>query len=116
MIAIQQAPEWLRPLHLILPVSRLRPIDKMVSGDIKRNDEVDSPHDENGGNRGGHCRKSAPLYKKRLAQTGSGDYPSLVLEIILRECKKGWKSLYFYESMFLELQDWNRLRDTCVCY
>jgi hypothetical protein len=54
MIAIQQAPEWLRPLHLILPASRLRPIDKMVSGDGKRNDEVDSTDDENGSNRGGY--------------------------------------------------------------
>jgi hypothetical protein len=54
MIAIKQAPEWLRPLHLILPASRLRPIDKMVRGGSKRKDEVDSPDDENGGNRGGY--------------------------------------------------------------
>jgi hypothetical protein len=44
MIAIQEAPECLRPLFLILSASRLRPIaDKTVSGDskIKRNDELD---------------------------------------------------------------------------
>jgi hypothetical protein len=84
MIAIQQAPEWLRPLLLILPASRLRlpvvakppphmvemalgtlrqnpmpaerPIDKTVSSDSKRkrNGDGDSSDEENGGNRGGY--------------------------------------------------------------
>jgi hypothetical protein len=84
MIAIQQAPEWLRPLLLILPASRLRlpvvakppphtvemalgtlrqnpmpaerPIDRTVSSDSKRkrNGDGDSSDEENGGNRGGY--------------------------------------------------------------
>jgi hypothetical protein len=54
MIAIQQAPECLRSHLLILPASRLRPIDKMVSGDSRRNGEVDSPDDERGGKIGGY--------------------------------------------------------------
>jgi hypothetical protein len=56
MITIQQAPEWLRLLPLMLPASRPRPIGKRVSGDSKRkrNSEWDSPDEENGGNRGGY--------------------------------------------------------------
>jgi hypothetical protein len=54
MIAPQQAPEWLRPLLLILPVSRLRPIDKTVSVDSKNNGKLDTSGEENGGDRGGY--------------------------------------------------------------
>ncbi len=89
MIAIQQAPEWLRPLLLILPASRLRlpvvakppphmvemalgtlrqnpmpaerPIDRTVSSDSKRkrNGDGDSSDEENGGNRGGYGSQSS---------------------------------------------------------
>jgi hypothetical protein len=84
MIAIQQAPEWLRPLLHMLPASSLRlpvvakppphlvgmalgmlrqnpmpaerPIDKTVSGDNKRKRQGngDSSDEENDGNRGGY--------------------------------------------------------------
>jgi hypothetical protein len=36
IIAIQQTPEWLRTFPLIIHASRLRPVNKMVSGDSKR--------------------------------------------------------------------------------
>jgi hypothetical protein len=56
MIAIQEAPEWLQPLPLplILPASRLRSIDRMVSGDSKRkrNGELDSSGEESWDDRG----------------------------------------------------------------
>jgi hypothetical protein len=46
MIAPQQAPEWLRPLLIILPASHLRPIDKKVSVDSRRNGKLDSSGEE----------------------------------------------------------------------
>jgi hypothetical protein len=42
------ATEWLRLLLLILLASCFRLIDKMVSGDSKRNSAVNSPDDDNG--------------------------------------------------------------------
>jgi hypothetical protein len=56
MNAIQQSPGWLRPLILILPVSRRWPIDETVSGygKRKRNGALLSSDEENRGNRGGY--------------------------------------------------------------
>jgi hypothetical protein len=110
-IAIQQAPEWLRPLLLILPASCLRSIDKTLSGEIAREKasrtlsmrrieaiEVGMEVSSAPGNFICLCfsfQKSKSILATgntlTLALTiGSRVSPKLVLEIILRDYKKGW--------------------------
>jgi hypothetical protein len=99
MIAIQQAPEWLRPLLLILPASRLRlpvvakppphmvemalgtlrqnpmpaerPIDKTVSGDSKRKRNGDGGDSSDEENGGNRGGYGSQFRARQLARMKS---------------------------------------------
>jgi hypothetical protein len=106
MITIQEAVEWLRLLLLIIPTSRLRPIDKTVSGDSKKKRKVSRTRpamEEIEAAKSGHGTQvssapcnfiNIPFYflfpipnrgpKMRFASTSSRDDSKLLLAIILR--------------------------------
>jgi hypothetical protein len=93
MIAIQQAIEWLQPFLFIVLVSRVRPIDKTLSGKSKskRNRDEDSSDEGKGGNRGGfgsHFRSRQLnsllcfLFPKSKSSDLNYDFILLVLEMV----------------------------------
>jgi hypothetical protein len=134
MIAIQQAPRWLRPLLLILPASRLLPIDKTVSGGSKRkrSNVLDSSNDGNGGNRGGYgsqyrsrqLRFLFVLFVSKIQiqrpeirgaflshySSNCRDYFKLVQDITLETARRDGRGSILYASQYFSCRDIMMLR------